>query len=278
MQKRTGQARISGRQLSYAAFAVVVVVYLAIIQFGGSLIEGWGNEDETLTTRGVVFTMLIPLGIALVFTYGVVAALGWWRPVIKDDRPVNRWVWVVPVVLLAAILLGIDYSALAEKGWLFVVVLLIATQFVGWGEEGMFRGIGVTMLRNHGLREGQVALWSSLIFGAVHLSNIFGHGASAVPQAIVVSLAGYFFYLTRRVSGSNALNSVLHGLFDFALLSGSAILLDQQAYAGALAPILAYPIIAIVLIVKRHKIEPPQQPHHHTCYLERGDSAPHGSF
>ena len=49
--------------------------------------------------------------------------------------------------------------------------LFIATQFVGWGEEGMFRGIGVTTLRDHGLTEGKVALWSSIIFGAVHLSN-----------------------------------------------------------------------------------------------------------
>ncbi|NKR27210.1 CPBP family intramembrane metalloprotease [Rhodococcus hoagii] len=209
-----------------------------------------------LTTREVFFTMVIPLGIALVFTYGVVAALGWWRPVLKDDRPVSRWVWAVPAILLVAILVGIDYSALSEKGWLFVVVLLVATQFVGWGEEGMFRGIGVTVLRRHGLREGQVALWSSIIFGVVHLSNVFGHGgASAIPQAVVVSLAGYFFYLIRRVSGSNALNSVMHGLFDFALLSGAAILLDQAFYPGTLAPILAYPVIAILLLVKRRDVE-----------------------
>ncbi|AQA23880.1 CAAX protease self-immunity family protein [Rhodococcus sp. MTM3W5.2] len=254
--------RITGRHLSYLAFAVVVIVYLAIIQFGGHLIAGWGDEGDTLTTRGVVFTMVIPLGLALAFTYGVIAALGWWRPAIKDDRPVNRWVWIVPVILLASILLGIDYSALSEKGWLFIIALLVATQFVGWGEEGMFRGIGVTMLRNHGLREGRVALWSSLIFGAVHLSNIFGHGVSAIPQAIMVSLAGYFFYLTRRVSGSNALNSVLHGLFDFALLSGSAIVLDQHGYIGSFAPILAYPILAIILLVKRRDIEPSHRTDH----------------
>ncbi|MFD1815247.1 CPBP family intramembrane glutamic endopeptidase [Rhodococcus gannanensis] len=227
-----------------------------IIQIGGLAISGWSGEDDTLTTRGVVFTMVIPLALALVFTYGVVTALGWWRPVLRDDRPVNRWAWVVPIVLLVAIVVGIDYSALGEKGWLFVVALLIATQFVGWGEEGMFRGIGVTVLRQHGLREGQVALWSSVIFGAVHLTNVIGHGASTIPQAILVSLAGYFFYLTRRVSGNNAVNSVLHGLFDFALLSGSAILLDQGAYLGVFAPILAYPVLAIVLLVRRKKIEP----------------------
>ncbi|MFC9516074.1 CPBP family intramembrane glutamic endopeptidase [Nocardiaceae bacterium NPDC056970] len=256
-QKREATPRITGRSLSYVAFAVVVVVYLAIIQFGGRLISGWADESDALTTRGVVFTMVIPLGIALAFTYGVVAALGWWRPVLKDDRPVNRWVWAVPVILLIAILLGIDYSALSEKGWLFVIALLVATQFVGWGEEGMFRGIGVTVLREHGLREGQVALWSSVIFGLVHLSNVFGHGgASAIPQAVIVSLAGYFFYLTRRVSGSNALNSVMHGLFDFALLSGTAVLLDQTFYLGTLAPLLAYPILAIILLVRQHHIEP----------------------
>ncbi|WP_280182445.1 CPBP family intramembrane glutamic endopeptidase [Nocardia cyriacigeorgica] len=247
----------TGRRLSYPAFAVIVVGYLAIIQFGGFLFGRLGDEDDILSTRGVVFTMLIPLGLALLFTYGVIAALGWWRPALVDDRPVNRWVWVVPAVLVVVILLGIDYGALADKGWLFVLTLLIATQFVGWGEEGMFRGLGVTMLRGHGLSEGRVALWSSLIFGVVHLSNIVGHGVSALPQAILVSFAGYFFYLTRRVSGSNVLNSVLHGLFDFALLSGTAVLTDQAAYPGTLAPILAYPILAVILLVKRRRIEPP---------------------
>ncbi|SEK85267.1 CPBP family intramembrane glutamic endopeptidase [Rhodococcus maanshanensis] len=248
---------ITGRRLSYLTFAVIVIAYLVIIKVSGMLIGGWADEDDTLTTRGVVFTMLIPLGLSVIFTYGVIAALGWWRPVMKDDRPVNRWVWVVPAILLGAILLGINYSALSEKGWLFIVCLLIATQFVGWGEEGMFRGIGVTVLRQHGLREGQVALWSSVIFGVVHLSNAFtGGGSGAIAQAAIVSVAGYFFYLTRRVSGSNALNSVMHGLFDFSLLTGAVILLDQQAYVGTFAPLLAYPILAIILLVKRRSIEP----------------------
>ncbi len=235
---------------------MIVVVYLVIIQFGGRLVGGWGDEEDILTTRGVVFTMLIPLGLALAFTYAVIAVLGWWHPVLRDDRPVSRWLWVVPGVLLVVIVVGIDYGALADKGWAFVIVLLIATQFVGWGEEGMFRGIGVTVLRDHGLRERRVALWSSLIFGLVHLTNVFSHGASAIAQAVVVSLAGYFLYLTRRVSRSNVLNSVLHGLFDFALLSGTVILIDQQAYPGVFAPILAYVVLAAVLLIKRRDIEP----------------------
>ncbi|MMZ71166.1 hypothetical protein D1872_344290 [compost metagenome] len=48
----------------------------------------------------------------------------------------------------------------------------------------------------------------------------------------------------------------MHGLFDFSLITGTAILLDQQAYAGPFAPLLAYPILAIILLVKRKSIEP----------------------
>ncbi|WP_341257091.1 CPBP family intramembrane glutamic endopeptidase [Gordonia malaquae] len=234
-----GDRPYPGRNLTYLGFAAIVVVYLLLLQAGGLLIGNAAGEDSMDTTRGVVFTTLIPIGLALVFTYGVIARLGWTRSVLVDDKPVNRWVWAVPVILGIAILLGIDYGALADKGLVFTLVLLIATQFVGWGEEGMFRGIGVTGLRRHGLTEGRVALWSSLIFGVVHLSNIVG-------------LAGYFFYLTRRVSGSNAVNSVLHGLFDFALISGS---LASTAYVGTFAPILAYPVLAVLLLMRRNAIE-----------------------
>ncbi|MFF2554062.1 CPBP family intramembrane glutamic endopeptidase [Nocardia sp. NPDC058058] len=191
----------TGRSLSYPMFAVIVVIYLALIQGGGLLMKHLTGEDDFLSTRAVFYCMIIPLGVALAFTYGVIGYLGWLRPVLRDDRPTRSWVRVVPIVFLVAIAGGIAYSALAQQGWLYVVVLLIATQFVGWGEEGMFRGIGVVMLREHGLTEGRVALWSSIIFGAVHLTNAISHGASALPQAIMVSLAGYFFYLIRRVTG-----------------------------------------------------------------------------
>ncbi len=244
------------RRLSYPLFAAVVIAYLAIIQGGGILMERLTGEDDFLSTRGVVYGMIIPLGVALVFTYAVIGYLGLLKPVLHEDHPTRRWVRVVPIVFVVAIVGGINYAALADKGWLYVLVLLIATQFVGWGEEGMFRGIGVLVFREHGLTEGRVALWSSVVFGAVHLTNGLTHGVSALPQAIMVSLAGYFFYLIRRVSRGNAVNSILHGLFDFALLTGTAILADQTFYPGTLLPILVYPVLAIVLLVGRHRIEP----------------------
>ena len=245
------------RPLPYWAFAVIVVVYLAIIQLGGLVLGYVGDHDDSFTTvEGVLWNMWLPLGAALVFTYAVIGVLGWWGPVLHDDKPVRRWVWFVPLVFLVCSLVAIDYSALGDKTVGYVLLLFIACQFVGWGEEGMFRGIGVTTLRSHGLTEGKVALWSSVIFGAIHLTNAIGHGAQAIPQALAVSFAGYFFYLTRRVSGGNVVNSILHGLFDFALLTGTAILVDQDPYVGSLTAFLAYLVVGGVLLVRRHHIEP----------------------
>ena len=172
------------KSLPYWGFALIVVAYLAIIQGGGTLMARVsGADDDFTTTRGVLLNMWIPLGAALVFTYAVVAFLRWGRPVLVDDRPVQRWVRIVPVVLVVSILVAIDYADLMEKSFTYVVVLLVATQMVGWGEEGMFRGIGVTTLRSHGLTEGKVALWSSLIFGAVHLTNAIGRGTGCDPAS-----------------------------------------------------------------------------------------------
>lgn len=85
--------------------------------------------------------------------------------------------------------------------------------------------------------------------------------APAAPpsaQAIAVSFAGHFFYLTRRVSGGLVVPAVLHGLFDFSILSGTVI--DDRGYAGGIAAILAYPVVAVILLMRRHRIEPTAEP------------------
>ena len=99
-----------------------------------------------------------------------------------------------------------------------------------------------------------MALWSSVIFGAAHLVNALSTGSAAIGQAIAVSFAGYFFYLTRRVSGGLLVPGIIHGLFDFSILSGAVV--EDATYAGGLASIAAYPLVAIILLVRRRHIEP----------------------
>ena len=61
--------------------------------------------------------------------------------------------------------------------------------------------------------------------------------------------------IINRVSGGLLVPAVLHGLFDFSILSSTVI--DDRGYAGGIAAILAYPLVAIILVVRRHRIEPP---------------------
>ena len=246
------------RNLSFAGLAVVVVAYLAIIKGIGALTTDRADlvDDVLATPSNVVWALVVPLGAAFVFVYGLITYLGWWPAVLHDPKPVQRWVWSVPIIFLVAIAFGINYGGLADRGLGFTLLLLVATQFVGWGEEGMFRCISVTTMRRHHWTEGRVALWSSAVFGAVHLTNALTTGTSALGQAVAVSFAGYFFYLIRRVSRSNVANSIIHGLFDFTILSGTAIIAKgDDLYLGASLAILVYVVVAILLLVRRHHIE-----------------------
>jgi hypothetical protein len=57
-----------------------------------------------------------------------------------------------------------------------VLALVVLVCIVGFTEELMFRGIGLVTFRRMHLTEGKVALYSSVIFGAVHLSNALATG------------------------------------------------------------------------------------------------------
>lgn len=252
-------AKANKKKLPLLGFIGLTIVYLAIIKVTGLLVgSSMSTDSGKLATVGdITYAMIIPLGLALLFVYLVIAKLGWMKEVFHETKRVRRWVWVVPIIFIIAILLGINYTGLSEKGLGFTLALLFATQLVGWGEEGMFRGLGVTVLRQYHITEGKVALWSSVIFGAVHISNILGGDTKAFAQAIAVSFAGYFFYLIRRVSGSNILNSIIHGLFDFTIIAGTGLLLqNDKPYIGATAAILVYIIVGIVLLIGHKKIEP----------------------
>jgi uncharacterized protein len=108
-----GDPALGRRRLTIAAFVAIVLVDLALITVVGELSTS-GLDHEVRTSEEVVRGLLLPVGASLVFVYAVVAVLGWWRPVFVDDRPVQRWVWVVPIIFAIAIAVAIDYGDLAS--------------------------------------------------------------------------------------------------------------------------------------------------------------------
>ncbi|WP_329307902.1 CPBP family intramembrane glutamic endopeptidase [Streptomyces microflavus] len=246
-----------GRGLTWPWFLVVVIVYAAIIQGLGALIgvDTSYSDSQFPTTESLVRNALIPIGASIVFAAAVVTWLGWWREVLHYRAPVRRWVRWVPISMLVVALVGVNYGHLADQSLSLVACLLVLGLFVGVGEELMFRGIGVHVFRRAGLTEGKVALYSSLVFGLVHISNAFGEGAQAILQALIVSTSGYFFYLCLRVGGIILLPMLVHGLWDTSLIS-NLVGDEPQASVGMALIILLQVTLIVVLLVKRHKIEP----------------------
>lgn len=247
----------SGRDLGVLGLVVLVVVYLAVLQGTGQLLTiGQDVVYGRMTTVDELWrSLLVPVGLSLVLVVGVVSWLGWWRPVWVDDRPVQRWVAVVPALMVASILVVTDYAGLAAKPAAYVVLLLLGALMVGFAEETMFRGLGVTVFRRHGFTEGRVALWSTVLFGVAHASNLITEGPSAFFQVLTTILAGYLFYLIRRWSGGLLAAALIHSFWDFSLLSGLAT--PGRSYPFQIVAIAVEVVLAIVLITRLRRVELP---------------------
>jgi membrane protease YdiL (CAAX protease family) len=250
-------APAEGRRLAGWQFAVILVVYLAIIQGIGLAIgvDTSGSTSQFPTTQAIVRNALVPIGASVLFGAAVVTWLGWWKQVLHYRVPVQRWVRLVPVSMLVVALLGINYWHLADQQASLVVSLLVLGVFVGVGEELMFRGVGVQFFRRAGFSEGRTALYSSLVFGLVHVSNAIHAGPSAVLQALIVATSGYFFYLCLRVGGTILLPMLVHGLWDTSLISGLTGP-EPAVSVGMFLQILLQITLIVVLVVRRHKVEP----------------------
>ncbi|MGQ4349603.1 CPBP family intramembrane glutamic endopeptidase [Streptomyces sp. SAS_275] len=248
-----------GRDLSWPWFLVVVIVYAGVIQGLGQLVgvDTSGSDSQFPTAESIVRNALIPIGASIVFAAGVVTWLGWWREVLHYRVPVRRWVRWVPISMIAVALIGVNYAHLADQSASLVVCLLVLGVFVGVGvgEELMFRGIGVHVFSRAGFSEGKIALYSSVVFGLVHISNAFGEGAQALVQALVVSTSGYFFYLCLRVRGTLLLPMLVHGLWDTSLIS-NLVGDSPQASLGMVLVIVLQVVLIVVLAVRRRSVEP----------------------
>jgi len=246
------------RRLSVAAWIGLLAVYLVLLQGLGVLLtrDIDGEYASPTTTNELWRSITVPVGASLVFVIAIITHLRWWRPVLLDTRPVQRWMIIVPVLMVVAIAAAANYGGLADRGLDFTLLLLISCLFVGFAEEGMFRGLGVTVFRRQGFSEGKVALWSTLIFGLAHATNLLSEGAGAFVQVLTTAVAGYFFYLIRRRSGGLLVPAFIHGLWDFALVSSAIV--PGSTYAGFIVPVLVMVILGIVLLVRRHRIELPR--------------------
>ncbi len=244
------------RRLPVWGYVLLVVGYLAVIQTIPTFVKPEGADYGKFDTlESITQGLWVTVGLGTLVVLVALAVLRWWRPAFVEPESLRlpRWVWVFPGTMLLAILAGTAYTRLADKGAAFTLALLVGALFVGVSEEGMFRGLGVVTFRQAGYSEGMVALWTCVIFGLAHATNLFSEGIGAIPQVLVTAVAGYFFYLARRVSGGLWVPIVLHGLWDFGAFTGR---IGDPTYLGVAAFILTDFVLAIVALVTIRKVFP----------------------
>jgi uncharacterized protein len=224
-------------------------------------IMGVGYDVIGATTGNIIKGIVIPLVVGTVVLAVVTTALGWWRPVLFElpesspPRP-PRWLLAVPVLVLIATLLAIDYGNLGNMGGTMIMWLAIGTAMVGFSEEITYRGLAVVGFRG-GYSEVKVWLFASILFGLLHGANLFlGQGAGpTIRQVIFAFVLGSVFYAIRRITGTIIIPMVIHALWDFGSfthVAGKATGVPGQvdlAAAGMsmLAQLLV--LVAVVLVI-----------------------------
>ncbi|HWA18675.1 MAG TPA: CPBP family intramembrane glutamic endopeptidase [Devosia sp.] len=150
---------------------------------------------------------------------GGVSALGWWGVV--GFTPPHAWrdsAWLAVPAVLTLLPLVAGVKPLAANMY---VLLIAGYALTGFAEETMFRGILVRLLERHSPMV--IAAITAILFGLVHLSNIFIRGEPAIIAAQAVGAAAFGFGYAALRMRTNALVPLIvtHMLTDLFLQMGS---------------------------------------------------------
>ena len=186
---------------------------------------------------------------AIVFLGAAIVAFRWWDVGLKAPRSLRSLLLLWFPGLYVVVFLGIlVFIGLPPAGT--VLPILVATALAGISEELACRGVLYQGLRSR-LSVWPAILFSTALFGAGHLANgfVLGNFAIAGVQSIAAFMTGISFMAIRIRTGSLYPGMVLHGLWDFSLLTAASALLqhvDLGSSSGAGGPV---PIAALLLPV-----------------------------
>jgi membrane protease YdiL (CAAX protease family) len=221
-----------------------------------ALLLASGVDYDTVadSTHNFVRAVVIPMAILTVVVIALTTWLGWWRPVLRDDRPAPRWMISIPIVFAIAILAGIDYGRVADLQTSFLLWAAVGTLMVGFCEETVYRGLAVVGFRE-GYSEVRVWLFSSLLFMLLHAWNLVAGQSlpATVSQLGFTFVLGSILYAVRRTSGTLIIPILLHAGWDWMSFTGAsdafkdaADLVDPRAFSPAFAGIGVMVILFLV--------------------------------
>ncbi len=213
----------SGRLIAFALLGGVCLIlglnYLFTI--GGERID-YGDLFSSTRAEPFIRQVFLPHLTIAILTIVALTRYRMWGE-IRLNLPRGRHGWVIAIATIAAVVSVIDFSYFGEGGgpWGGFAALL-AFAMVGINEELLFRGFGLAgFTRLYGLK--RALLLSSSLFGLAHASNLFlGQSLrSTIGQVVATTIMGLLFGLFALLTRSLIAPMILHGVWDFMLVSRS---------------------------------------------------------
>jgi membrane protease YdiL (CAAX protease family) len=244
------------RPASWKAVLLVVgylVFFLAVSQVVALVFDDQIDGDNVVgDAESTFFALVLPIGIGGLALLAFTAKVGWLGDIF-GPQPIRgrRWMWTAPVLVLTIALLrfiGTDWDTWSADELLMLAVLGVC---IGVTEELATRGLVVKMLRDAGHAERYVAVVSSLLFAAMHMTNLIsGMALNTVLATVAYTFCfGMCMYLSMRVTGSFVTVIVLHGLTDpSGILASGGV--DQSVDGNTTnAPVAIAGLLTTVLLV-----------------------------
>jgi membrane protease YdiL (CAAX protease family) len=174
---------------------------------------------------------------AAAFVVGMAWLFGWRDLRFVQPRPWKslRVMWLPALYIIAFLSMSayLGPVPVAVMGYVFVNTL-----FVGLSEEAMFRGVLFRALAAR-VRPWPAVILTCLLFGSVHVLNVFGTGEfwPAVIQAATAAMSGLAFVAIVLRTGSIWPAIIYHALWDFGtfMLSNHTMALDKPGAVGGYA-------------------------------------------
>lgn len=205
---------------------------------------------ESVETTRLWYALPTLFGSA--FLVIAITVLGWWRIVLFDkNKSGSWWLWSIPVVfalVIFSMFMGVNPNKLTNE---LLLWSLLGAMGVGFGEEMITRGSLVVGLRSK-YSELQVWLYSSLLFAAIHIPNVFmGLPFEDMPiQVLLTFIFGMAMYLVRRLTGTLIIPMIIHGLWD-----SSQFLSMATGEEPTKALFIVYPLTIICVVAMFYKIK-----------------------
>lgn len=248
--------------LNNLGLTALLYIISIIILIGGELLNKYPYTNPMFAADYIY----AELGVAILAILSVVflfpgRSIGFRKPKIKNKKIL---IPIIIMLIVSFVRWGASFIMIGEGeviNYYLIFRILLTVLVVGFTEEWMYRGLLLSVLsRKFGLRNG--ALVALVLFGVLHIFNIAGGLplSNAIIQFINTIIIGSVFLYTAIETGSILIPIIVHGLYDFMVISSGTYESPNLVYVSMVVTAILfsagiYCLVKIFRIKEDRKLE-----------------------